>query len=125
MEFFLLGPLLVCTASRAEIRVSVGKQRALLAVLPLHPDRVVSADLLVEALWGGEPPPSAVAAMRNYVKRLRTALNDADHDLNSTVPSGYVIRVAQGGLDVTRFEELERAGREAATAGDWDRATDL
>jgi DNA-binding SARP family transcriptional activator len=125
MEFFLLGPLLVGTAARAEIRVPAGKQRVLLAVLLLHPNRVVSADVLVEALWGGEPPPSATAAMRNYVKRLRTALNDADHDLIKTVPSGYVIRVAQGGLDVTRFEELERAGREAAAAGDWDRAADL
>jgi DNA-binding SARP family transcriptional activator len=125
MEFFLLGPLLVCTAARAEIRVSAGKQRVLLAVLLLHPNRVVPADVLVEALWGTEPPPSATAAMRNYVKRLRTALNDADHDLIRTVHGGYVIRVAQGGLDVTRFEELERAGREAATAGDWDRAAHL
>ena len=125
MEFFLLGPLLVFTAARAEIRVPAGKQRILLAVLLLHPNRVVSADILVEALWGGEPPPSATAAMRNYVKRLRSTLNDADHDLIRTVPSGYVIRVAQGGLDVTRFEELERAGREAAAAGDWDRAADL
>ena len=81
MEFFLLGPLLVFTAARAEIRVPAGKQRILLAVLLLHPNRVVSADILVEALWGGEPPPSATAAMRNYVKRLRSTLNDADHDL--------------------------------------------
>ena len=125
MEFFLLGPLLVWTAARAEIRVPAGKQRVLLAVLLLHPNRVVSADVLVEALWGGDPPPSATAAMRNYVKRLRTTLNDADHDLIKTVPSGYVIRVALGGLDVTRFEELERAGREAAAAGDWDHAADL
>jgi DNA-binding SARP family transcriptional activator len=125
MEFFLLGPLLVWTAARAEIRVPAGKQRVLLAVLLLHPNRVVPADVLVEALWGGEPPPSATAAMRNYVKRLRTTLNDADHDLIRTVPGGYVIRVAQGGLDVTRFEELERAGREAAAAGDRDRAADL
>jgi DNA-binding SARP family transcriptional activator len=125
MEFFLLGPLLVCTAARAEIQVPAGKQRVLLAVLLLHPNRVVSVDVLVEALWGGEPPPSATAAMRNYVKRLRTTLNDADHDLIRTVPGGYAIRVAQGGLDVTRFEELERAGREAAAAGDWDSAADL
>ncbi len=125
MEFFLLGPLLVWTAARAEIRVPAGKQRVLLAVLLLHPNRVVSVDVLVEALWGGEPPPSATAAMRNYVKRLRTTLNDAGHDLIGTVHGGYVIRVAQGGLDVTRFEELERAGREAAAAGDRDRAADL
>jgi DNA-binding SARP family transcriptional activator len=53
MEFLLLGPLLVVTAARAEIRVPAGKQRVLLAVLLLHPNRAVSADVLLEALWGG------------------------------------------------------------------------
>jgi DNA-binding SARP family transcriptional activator len=122
MEFFLLGSLLVCTAARAEVRVPSGKQRVVLAVLLLHSNRVVSSDVLIEALWGSEPPPSARAAMRNYVKRLRKVLG---HDLIGSVPGGYVIRVAASDLDVTRFEELERAGREAAEAGDWDRAADL
>jgi DNA-binding SARP family transcriptional activator len=125
MEFFLLGSLLVCPAARAEIRVSSGKQRVVLAMLLLHSNRVVSADVLIEALWGSEPPPSARAAMRNYVKRLRKVLGGAGHDLIRSVPGGYLIRVAASDLDVTRFEELERAGREAAEAGDWDRAADL
>ena len=125
MEFFLLGSLLVCPAAKAEVRVPPGKQRVLLAVLLLHSNHVVSADVLVEALWGSEPPPSARAAMRNYVKRLRKVLDDAGHDLIRSVPGGYLIRVPAGDLDVTRFEELERAGQEAAAAGDWDHAADL
>jgi DNA-binding SARP family transcriptional activator len=125
MEFFLLGSLLVCPAAKAEVRVPPGKQRVLLAVLLLHSNHVVSADVLVEALWGSEPPPSARAAMRNYVKRLRNVLDDPGHDLIRSVPGGYLIRVPAGDLDVTRFEELERAGQEAAAAGDWDHAADL
>src|ERR1035438_1072419 len=125
MEFFLLGSLLVCPAAKAEVRVPPGKQRVLLAVLLLHSNHVVSADVLVEALWGSEPPPSARAAMRNYVKRLRTVLDDAGHDLIRSVSGGYLIRVPAGDLDVTRFEELERAGQGAAAAGDWDHAADL
>jgi len=125
MEFFLLGSLLVCPAAKAEVRVPPGKQRVLLAVLLLHSNHVVSADVLVEALWGSEPPPSARAATRNYVKRLRKVLDDAGHDLIRSVPGGYLIRVPAGDLDVTRFEELERAGQEAAAAGDWDHAADL
>jgi DNA-binding SARP family transcriptional activator len=125
MEFFLLGSLLVCPAAKAEVRVPPGKQRVLLAVLLLHSNHVVSADVLVEALWGSEPPPSARAAMRNYVKRLRKVLDDPGHDLIRSVPGGYLIRVPAGDLDVTRFEELERAGQEAAAAGDWDHAADL
>ena len=125
MEFFLLGSLLVCPAAKAKVRVPSGKQRVLLAVLLLHSNHVVSADVLVEALWGSEPPPSARAATRNYVKRLRKVLDDAGHDLIRSVPGGYLIRVPAGDLDVTRFEELERAGQEAAAAGDWDHAADL
>ena len=125
MEFFLLGSLLVCSAARAELRVPSGKQRVVLAVLLLHSNHVVSTDVLIEALWGSEPPPSARAAMRNYVKRLRRVLGGAGHDLIRSVPGGYLIRVAASDLDVTRFEALERAGREAAEAGDWDRAADL
>ena len=125
MEFFLLGSLLVCPVARAEVRVPSGKQRVVLAVLLLHSNHVVSADVLIEALWGSEPPPSARPAMRNYVKRLRRVLGGAGHDLIRSAPGGYLIRVAARDLDVTRFEELERAGREAAEAGDWDRAADL
>src|ERR1019366_5227030 len=125
MEFFLLGSLLVCPAAKAEVRVPPGKQRVLLAVLLLQSNHVVSADVLVEALWGSEPPPSARAAMRNYVKRLRTVLDDAGHDLIRSVPGGYLIRVPAGDLDVTRFGELERAGQGAAAADDWDHAADL
>ena len=125
MEFFLLGSLLVCPAAKAEVRVPPGKQRVLLAVLLLYSNHVVSADVLVEALWGSEPPPSARAAMRNYVKRLRKVLDDAGHDLIRSVSGGYLIRVPAGDLDVTRFEELERAGQGAAAAGDWDHAADL
>jgi len=125
MEFFLLGSLLVCPAARPEVRVPAGKQRVLLAVLLLHSNHVVSADVLVEALWGSEPPPAARAAMRNYIKRLRNVLDDPGHDLIRSVPGGYLIRVPAGDLDVTRFEELERTGQEAAAAGDWEHAADL
>jgi len=88
MEFFLLGSLLVYPAARAELRVPSGKQRVVLAVLLLHSNHVVSADVLIEALWGSEPPPSARAAMRNYVKRLRTVLGGAGHDLIRSAPGG-------------------------------------
>jgi len=125
MVFCLLGSLLVCPSARAEVQVPPGKQRVLLAVLLLHSNHVVPADVLVEALWGSEPPPSARAAMRNYVKRLRKVLGDTDHDLIRSVPGGYLIRVGADDLDVTRFEELERAGRQAAAAGDWERAIGL
>ena len=47
------------------------KQRALLAMLLLEAGRVVSQDSLVEALWEGSPPATAVASLQNFVAQLR------------------------------------------------------
>jgi len=41
------------------LRIDAPKQRALLALLLLHANEVVSSDRLVEELWSGEPPASA------------------------------------------------------------------
>jgi DNA-binding SARP family transcriptional activator len=70
VEFRILGPLEVCAGGR-EVDLPAPKVRALLAVLVVHRGEVVSADALVEALWGEEPPEGAVATLRGYVSHLR------------------------------------------------------
>lgn len=124
MEFCLLGSLLVRSPAGAEVHVAVGKQRVLLAALLLHANRIVPADELCEVLWEWRPPPSARAALRNYVKRLRKALGDIHHDRIRSMPGGYLIRVGDGDLDLARFEQLTRSGREAEAAADWTRAAE-
>ena len=52
MEFRILGPLEVADNGR-EPAIASGKQRALLAILLLHANEVVSRDRLIEELWGG------------------------------------------------------------------------
>jgi DNA-binding SARP family transcriptional activator len=49
-------------------------QRALLAVLLLHANEVVSNERLIELLWGGEPPETATTALHGYVSGLRRLL---------------------------------------------------
>src|SRR5215470_14169471 len=73
VQFRLLGPL---EALDGERRVELGrpKQRALLAVLLVHANQVVSLDRLIEELWGEEPPPQAAASLQTYVSNLRRAL---------------------------------------------------
>ena len=57
MDFAILGPLRV-SAPGGEIPVPGAKQRALLAALLLgHRDGVVSADRLIDELWGESRPP--------------------------------------------------------------------
>jgi DNA-binding SARP family transcriptional activator/Tfp pilus assembly protein PilF len=121
MQFGLLGPLVV---RRGETVVSVraGKQRAVLAALLLNANRVVPVDELAEMLWGTAAPPSARVTVQNNVARLRKALGDDDRARIGTQPRGYVISVADGELDMNRFEALLGTARQAARSGSWDTA---
>jgi DNA-binding SARP family transcriptional activator len=121
MEFGLLGPLTVRRGDTA-VLVRAGKQRALLAALLLNADRVVPMEELAATLWGAEPPPSAAVTVQNHVSRLRKALGDTGHSLIGTQPRGYVMRLADGELDLSRFEVLLKSAREAARDGSWDAA---
>src|SRR5580704_10090542 len=120
-EFCLLGPLQVRCGGEP-VRIPSGKQRAVLAALLLQPNRVVTADELVDVMWGTTPPPTARAALHNCVKRLRDSLGLALRARISTEPSGYMITLRDGELDVARFEAKLREARAAAKAASWDAA---
>jgi DNA-binding SARP family transcriptional activator len=122
VEFGLLGPLLV-RVGRKPVRVSAGKQRVLLATLLVRANQVVAVDDLSETVWDGSPPESARVTLQNYVKRLRQALGPAGHQRIATRPAGYLIEAASEELDLTRFGQLQAAGRAAARAGAWDNAS--
>jgi DNA-binding SARP family transcriptional activator len=121
MEFCLLGPLAVRRGD-AVVTVQAGKQRAVLAALLLNANRVVPMEELAETLWGAAPPPSARVSVQNYVVRLRKALGEEGRSRIGTQPRGYLISVAAGELDVTRFEVLLGAAWQAARNGSWDTA---
>jgi DNA-binding SARP family transcriptional activator len=121
LEFALLGPLEV-RCGGAEVPVSPGKQRAVLAALLLEAGRVVTIDDLAEVLWGPELPPSARVSLQNYVMRLRKVLSCAGRPLISTRPGGYLISVEPAELDVIRFDTLLRDARAAAREGWWNTA---
>src|SRR5258707_897415 len=104
------------------VRVSAGKERVLLAAMLARANQVVGVDDLADAVWDGSPPESARVTLQNYVKRLRQALGPAGYERIVTRPAGYLIEAAAGELDLTRFGQLQAAGRAAAQAGAWDRA---
>jgi YVTN family beta-propeller protein len=114
MDFKLLGPLEVWDGGRP---LSVGgtKQRALLAILLLHSNEVVSRDLLIDELWGASPPAGASHTLETYVSRLRKTLHAdaAGEPLIITRAPGYLLRVEHGQLDLHRFEQLLEEGRRA------------
>jgi len=107
MEFRILGPLEVLEEGRP-VALGGAKQRALLAVLLLYPNEVVSRDRLIDELWGGEPPDTAHTALQVHVSQLRKLLG---RDTIVTQTPGYLIRVSDGELDLHRFERLVATAR--------------
>jgi DNA-binding SARP family transcriptional activator len=122
VEFRILGPLQVVDRGRT---VSIGgaRQRSLLALLLLNANDLVSADRLVEGLWGDEGGPASRNALQVAVSRLRAALGSAAERLVTQEP-GYRVRVDAGELDAERFEVLVAQGRRQAAEGDATGAAD-
>jgi hypothetical protein len=71
VQFRILGPLEVLDDRGRPLALGGAKQRALLAALLLHAGQVVSADRLIDELWGEEPPESARNVLQVYVANLR------------------------------------------------------
>jgi predicted ATPase/DNA-binding SARP family transcriptional activator len=113
MEFRVLGPLVVLERG-VEIPIRAAKQRALLAMLLLRRGELVSTVALVEGLWGGRPPASAVKTVQVYIANLRTLLGK---ELIETGPGGYVLRTGPETIDAGRFDELIGHGRDLFGAG--------
>jgi DNA-binding SARP family transcriptional activator len=106
--------------------VSVGgvRQKALLAVLVLNANEVVSTDRLIDELWGENAPASAVHTIQVFVSRLRRALQGAAKRLVTRQP-GYVLELAIDELDAARYERLYDAARGALAGGDAAHAAEL
>ena len=121
LEFGILGPLEV---SRAGHSVTLGgpRQRAVLALLLLEANRVVSMDRLAEEVWAGHPPDGWATTLQTYVFHLRRAL-EPDRPRGGaaavlvTQDRGYLLHVDRAQLDSAVFEEGFTAGRAALAAG--------
>jgi DNA-binding SARP family transcriptional activator/ABC-type branched-subunit amino acid transport system substrate-binding protein len=118
MEFRLLGRLEVRDGPR-ELALGGGKQRALLAVLLVHAGEVVQTERLIDALWGEQPPASALNSVHVYVSQLRRELGNGRL---ATRGRGYALEVQPGELDREEFERLLAEGRAALRDGNQERA---
>src|SRR5207237_8428816 len=122
VEFRILGPLGVVHDGRSR-PLGGTRERAVLALLLLSANRVVSAERLAEDLWGDDPPERAIHSLRVFVSRLRKALREAGGDeIVVTQPPGYLVRLDSGDLDSARFERLVESAREQGKQGAHDRA---
>ncbi len=112
MRFGILGPLEVRDNNGRLLTVGRPQQRALLALLLIHANRVVSTDLLVDCLWGERAPEKARSLLQGCVARLRRVLGEpacapgAAQQRLVTRPPGYLLVVQPGELDCDLFEKL-------------------
>jgi predicted ATPase/class 3 adenylate cyclase len=126
-EYRVLGPIEVVGEAGTPVPLASARQRLLLALLLARPGQVVSADELVDGLWGAHPPADPRAALQSHVSRLRQRLGPSAP--LETTPTGYSLG-ASDRVDATRFERLISEARrlpgdpEAALAR-WDAALTL
>ncbi|HKR99259.1 MAG TPA: AfsR/SARP family transcriptional regulator, partial [Candidatus Dormibacteraeota bacterium] len=116
----LLGHLEV-EVSGERVRFEGVKQRRLFAVLALRAPDAVSADALVEALWGEQPPAGAVQALQKQISRLRQRLGTSGSMVRHQ-PPGYALDIDPLAIDSRRFEDLLRRARVALARDDPERA---
>jgi DNA-binding SARP family transcriptional activator len=114
MEFRVLGRLEVADGGRP-IELGGERQRALLAILLLGRGEVMSADRLIDDLYGADPPPTAPKSLQAHISRLRKALGPGAP--LQRAGSGYVLDLSGSGLDAERFSLLLDEGRDALAAG--------
>ncbi len=82
-------------------------------MLGLHGGSIVSADTLVELLWGEDPPRTSAKALQTHISSLRRALGDG---FILTAGAGWAL--AESDVDAARYKSAARLGRDAAAAGD-------
>ena len=117
MRFRLLGPLEI-RAGEDWRGIGAPKWRSVLATLLIHPGQIVSADALINEVWGDAPPARAANLISIYVLRLRRLMDDEDSRLLVTRAPGYQLLLTPSDTDALVFETMVRDGRRAFAAGD-------
>ncbi|TML16844.1 MAG: AfsR/SARP family transcriptional regulator, partial [Actinobacteria bacterium] len=112
MFFRILGPLEVVEGDRS-LPLGGPRQRALLAILILRANEVVSSERLADQLWGETPPPTAAKAIQVYVSKLRKLLGEGR--LLTRAP-GYMVLADSSELDLSQFEQLVSRARQSDPA---------
>jgi YVTN family beta-propeller protein len=119
--FGVLGPLEVLRAGDA-VPLGGPRQRAVLALLLLQANQVVSQDRLIEDVWEGHAPAASITSLQTYVSHLRRALEpnrprgDA-REVLATRDHGYVLLVNREQLDAAVFQDELTAGIATLEAG--------
>jgi DNA-binding SARP family transcriptional activator/tetratricopeptide (TPR) repeat protein len=118
----VLGPVTVWNGNE-ELRVGQPRQQAVLGILAMRANRVISRGELVDAVWGQDPPASAeggiytyVAGLRRIIEPTRSARGPGRVLVSSG--AGYVLHLVPGQPDAVAFEQYLARARQQRKNGD-------
>src|ERR1043165_906908 len=94
----LIGPVRIERDGTAEA-VGAAKRACVLAVLAAEPGAAVSPADLIDRVWDGHPPETAVSVLYSHIALLRSALKGTPATIERA-PGGYVLDVAPEEVDV-------------------------
>jgi DNA-binding SARP family transcriptional activator len=120
-EFHILGSLEVHHGAAVH-RPRGPKVRKMLALLIVRANDVVPMEQLIDELWEGDPPATAMNTVRTHVYHLRQELAQwlgprAAQKLLITGPAGYSLSVGEGQTDVAVFQRICARGSQELRAG--------
>jgi DNA-binding SARP family transcriptional activator len=124
VEFRILGPVEVWDDGQ---RLCLGspKEACVLAVLLLTPGRPVSAETLVDYVWGDDPPRKVRGSLWSYIARLRRLLA-VNGEVRLTFRSGsYELSADPDSVDLHRFRRLRAQAGAIADSGETEQAAQL
>jgi WD40 repeat protein/DNA-binding SARP family transcriptional activator/tRNA A-37 threonylcarbamoyl transferase component Bud32 len=111
VQFRLLGPLEILRDDKP-LALGGAKQRVVLAQLLLHPNALMAADRLIDAVWDEDPPAAARNVLQTYVSRLRKLLGSESLEQRA---GGYVLHVDPDEIDLELFSSLVAEARRCET----------
>jgi DNA-binding SARP family transcriptional activator len=115
--FKVLGTVSVTDNAGIVTRFRAGRQRAVLAMLILDANSVVSRSALIEGVWGEHLPEAPEAALHVAISRLRSQLGVVGSRISGE-RGGYRLDAAWDEVDVSLAESLLRDGRSGISMGD-------
>ncbi len=118
----VLGPVRAWLSGR-ELPIGPPRQQAVLGMMAMRANRVVSRDELVDAVWGQQAPASAEGGVHTYVAGLRRVLEPGrsrrgPSQVLASAGGGYALRLDPGQVDAVVFERSLQQGRRLRSSGD-------
>ncbi|WP_017572886.1 AfsR/SARP family transcriptional regulator [Nocardiopsis halotolerans] len=104
---------------------SAPKVLQVFSMLALRANKLVPTELLIQEIWGDDPPRSARTTIQTYIYQIRKFLArvgpDLDERLITSVP-GYVLHMDEDSIDLHVFESLVDQGRPLYDGRRWGEA---